>query len=262
MERKTGIIDTHCHLNHSLLVSDLDGILFRSRKAGVTDFVIPGYRYDDWQEILSLCRKKSYLHPALGLHPLFPCEPDALEVLRNLCEREKVVAVGEIGLDFQHGHENFQQQQENFRGQLEIAENLHLPILLHVRKAHDQVLAVLRRSHFSYGGIVHAFNGSRQQAEIYLRLGFVLGYGGMLTWARARKIRKLAAELPLEAIVLETDAPDMVPADKKGLPNSPEYLPDILNALSSLRSESAVEIARQTSANAKKILKLQTAACL
>ncbi|BCL62509.1 hypothetical protein DGMP_32020 [Desulfomarina profundi] len=137
---------------------------------------------------------------------------------------------------------------------------MHLPILLHVRKAHDQVLAVLRQSHFSYGGIVHAFNGSRQQADIYVRLGFVLGYGTMVTWERAKKIRKLAAELPLEAIVLETDAPDMVgPVAQKNLPNSPEYLPNVLEALSLIRRESMEEIARQTSANAKKILNLQTA---
>ena len=254
MERKTELIDTHCHLTHPLLTSDLDGILSRSRKAGVTDFVIPGYSYDSWQEILSLCREKSYLHPALGLHPLFPCKLDALDVLRSLCENEKVVAVGEIGLDFQSGHRDVQKQQELFRGQLDIAKGLHLPILLHVRKAHDQVLAVLRQSHFSYGGIVHAFNGSRQQADIYIRLGFVLGYGTMVTWERAKKIRKLAAELPLEAIVLETDAPDMVPVAQKKLLNSPEYLPNILEALSLIRRESIGEIARQTSVNAKKIL--------
>ena len=259
MERKTTLIDTHCHLNHPLLASDLKGILYRSRTAGVTDFVIPGYNYDGWQTILSLCREKSYLHPALGVHPLFFNETGELKVLQNLCESEKVVAVGEIGLDFQYGRENVQKQQELFRGQLDIAQALHLPVLLHVRKAHDQVLAVLRRSHFRYGGIVHAFNGSRQQADIYLGLGFVLGYGGMLTWERAKKIRKLAAELPLEAIVLETDGPDMAPAEKKDLPNSPENLPMVLKALASLRRESAEEIAFQTSANAKKILNLQTA---
>jgi TatD DNase family protein len=256
MERKTELIDTHCHLNHSLLAADLEGVLVRSRNAGVTDFVIPAYNYEGWHDILLICRERTYLHPALGLHPFYPAGGKEILMLRKLCETEDVVAVGEIGLDFQYGDENFQEQQILFRKQLDIAEELHLPVLLHVRKAHDQVQALLRQSHFTRGGIVHAFNGSRQQADIYLRLGFALGYGGMLTRERAKRIRRLGAELPLEAIVLETDAPDMVPAGKEGFPNSPEYLPEILDALSSLRKEPVEEIAQQTCATARRVLRL------
>ena len=130
-----------------------------------------------------------------------------------------------------------------------------MPVILHVRKAHDQVLAILKRLSIR-GGIVHAFNGSRQQADHYLKMGFKLGYGGTLTYERANRIRKLASELPLTAIVLETDAPDMPLAGRRDKINSPEYLPEILDTLVSLRPESKEEIAAQTSANARQVLHL------
>ncbi|OEU49392.1 MAG: DNAase [Desulfobulbaceae bacterium S5133MH15] len=252
------MIDTHCHLDVEQFQTDLDGILDRSRRSGVSDFVIPGYIASGWDRILTLCSRRPCLHPALGLHPIYldHHQPGNVTELRELSRRGTLVAIGEIGLDFQRGMERNKEQQELFEQQLAIAGDADLPVLLHVRKAHDQLLATLRRSHFSNGGIVHAFNGSRQQADHYIKLGFKLGYGGTLTYDRAKRIRRLAAELPLNSIVLETDAPDIPLAGRRGYANSPEYLPEILDVLTSLRLESKGEIAIQTTINARQVLGL------
>ena len=145
---------------------------------------------------------------------------------------------------------------EIFEAQLSIAREAELPVLLHVRKAHDQVLAALRRIRVP-GGIAHAFNGSLQQAQQYLDLGFKLGFGGTLTYERSKKIRQLAHDLPLDAIVLETDAPDMVVSQHRGERNSPEYLPEILAALVEVREEDASGLAKQTTLNACEVLGIQ-----
>lgn len=253
------IIDTHCHMDAVQFRPDLDAVLARSICAGVTDFVIPGYVRSGWDRILEICADKPYLHPCLGLHPAyFDLHRDEdVEELKELSNRVKLVAIGEIGLDFQKGRESEVVQQNLFEQQLLIAKEADLPVLLHVRKGYDQVLAALRRKRFANGGIVHGFNGSRQQADHYMKLGFKLGYGGTLTYERARRIRKLAAELPLTGIVLETDAPDMPLAGRRGEINSPEYLPEILETLVLLRSETKEEIATQISVNARQILGLE-----
>jgi TatD DNase family protein len=260
MEHCFGIIDTHCHMDMVQFQPDLDAVLDRSLRAGVTDFIIPGYVRSGWDRILEICMQKRCLHPSLGLHPAY-CDfhqnEDVLK-LRELSDRG-LVAIGEIGLDFQQGHEREREQQHLFEQQLSIASEVDLPVLLHVRKGHDQVLVTLKHKQFKNGGIVHAFNGSRQQADHYIKMGFKLGYGGTLTYDRAKRIRKLAAELPLTSIVLETDAPDMPLAGRRGVINSPEYLPEILDTLASLRSESKDEIAIQTSANARQVLGLDCA---
>jgi TatD DNase family protein len=252
------IIDTHCHMDLVQFCSDLGGTLERSECNGVTNFVIPGCLHSGWERILEICKTRPCLHPSLGLHPLyldFHGDED-VEKLRDLGRRDRLVAIGEIGLDFQGGMERSKEQQNLFEQQLAIATEAGLPVLLHVRKAHDQVLVTLRRKRFDNGGIVHAFNGSRQQADHYVKMGFKLGYGGTLTYDRASRIRKLAAELPLSTIVLETDAPDMPLAGRRGEINSPEYLPEILDTLVSLRPESKEEIAARTSANAWQVLDL------
>ena len=258
MEKIFEIIDTHCHMDLVQFSSDLDGILDRSRSSGVTDFVVPGFLHSGWERILEICKTRPCMHPSLGLHPAYLelHGDEHIEELKGLSRRERLVAIGEIGLDFQAGRERYREQQDLFERQLSIADEADLPVLLHVRKAHDQVLATIRRRKFDNGGIVHAFNGSRQQADHYIRMGFKLAYGGTLTYDRASRIRKLARELPLAAIVLETDAPDIPLATRRGEINSPEYLPEILDTLALLRSEPKEEIAARTSVNVRQVLDL------
>ena len=166
------------------------------------------------------------------------------------------VAIGEIGLDYYPEKVDRNAQQQLFEEQLKIAAKAQLPILLHVRKAHDQVMKTLRRKHFSEGGIVHAFSGSYQQACAYIALGFAIGICGTITYDRALRIRKVAAQLPQESLVLETDAPDIPLAGHRGENNHPRYLPEILEVLAALRGERKETTAEYTCANSKRILHL------
>jgi TatD DNase family protein len=165
------------------------------------------------------------------------------------------VAIGEIGLDYFIENLDRDRQQELFETQLRIAREADLPVIVHVRKAHDQVLKTLRRIQVR-GGIIHAFNGSLQQGEQYLELGFRLGFGGTLTYEGSKRIRRLARDLPLSAIVLETDAPDIAVASHRGERNSPEYLPECLAALAEVRGEDPAFLAQATGRNAEAVLGL------
>lgn len=251
------IIDTHCHLDVKEFDTDRQAVLMQARRKGVTAFVVPGIDADHWNRLWSLCANEPDLYPALGLHPLFieRHRDYDLETLKSLLDKRRPVAVGEIGLDFFLKTPDRQRQQALFEAQLELARDAGLPVILHVRKAHDQVLSSLRRTGL-HRGISHAFNGSLQQASKYIDLGFKLGFGGMLTYERSHKLHKLARSLPLQAIVLETDAPDLTVAQHRGERNSPEYLPYCLNALAQLRSEDLETIAHQTTVNAQEVLEL------
>lgn len=252
------LIDTHCHIDVEEFAADRAQVLACARAAGVTRQVVPAIHQPGWAFLRSLCRQEADLLPALGLHPIYLAvhRPEHLEELRRLLADERPVAVGEIGLDYFVEGLDRAAQQTLFEAQLRLAEEFALPVLLHVRKAHDQVLATLRRLKFRQGGIAHAFSGSAQQAERYLELGFKLGFGGTLTYTRSSRIRALAVALPLEAIVLETDAPDIVTAAHRGERNSPEYLPEVLAALAAVRSEDAASLAATTTANARAVLRL------
>lgn len=252
------LIDSHCHIDVSEFDADRAAVLARCRRAGVTRLVVPAVDAARWPGLIALCRAETGLYPALGLHPIYLQQhgDGAVQWLeQQLAITPEVVAIGEIGLDFYVAELDRQQQQVLFEAQLTLARDANLPVLLHIRKAHDQVLSTLRRIRVK-GGIAHAFSGSMEQARQFIELGFKLGFGGTMTYAGANKIRRLARELPLAAIVLETDAPDMVGEAHRGQRNSPEYLPEYLQALAQLRGEDAASIARQTTLNTCQVLGL------
>ncbi len=251
------LIDTHCHLDLDAFDSDREAVIQRCREQGVNRIVIPAVDTEHWDKLLQLCRTQAGLYPALGLHPIY-LDHHRSEHVTQLGERvatERPIAIGEIGLDFYIDDTDRERQQALFEAQLGVARDANLPVLLHVRKAHDQILTTLRRIRVR-GGIAHAFNGSVQQAQQYLDLGFKLGFGGMLTYERSNKLRRLARELPLQGIVLETDAPDMTPVAHRGERNSPEYLPECLAALAEVRGETPDYLAAQTTRNATEVLGL------
>lgn len=251
------LIDTHCHLDVSEFDADRAAVVARAHAAGVSDFVVPGIYRDQWPALLAFCRGGPGRHPALGLHPVYldrHSNADLAELPRWV-ERERPVAIGEIGLDFYVPNLDRTRQQTVFERQLAVARAFGLPVLLHVRKAHDAMLQTLRRVG-SAGGICHAFNGSLQQARQYIELGFKLGFGGMLTYERSTKLRALARDLPLDAIVLETDAPDLTVASHRFARNSPEYLPEVLQALADVRHADPLEVATLTTATARALLRL------
>jgi TatD DNase family protein len=251
------IIDSHCHLDVPAFDADRRAVLQHARDSGVRGIVVPGVTAAGWDGLWTLCAGEADLYPALGLHPVYldTHTPVDLDRLRAWLADHRPVAVGEIGLDFYLDGLDRARQQALFESQLELAREANLPVILHVRKSHDQVLATLKRIRVP-GGIAHAFNGSLQQAQQYLDLGFRLGFGGMLTYERSGRLRALARQLPAEALVLETDAPDMVVAQHRGERNSPEYLPQVLAALAEVRGEPAVALAAQTTANVRDVLEL------
>jgi TatD DNase family protein len=253
------LIDTHCHLDIEEFAPRFDLLLTRAREAGVQRMVLPGVDQAGWDRMLELCRARQGLYPAPGLHPMYLSlhRSGHLEDLEKLTRTADLVAIGEIGLDYYIEGSDRAAQQELFERQLEIASRARLPILLHVRKAHDQIMKTLRAKRFSHGGIVHAFSGSAEQARQYIKLGFGIGLCGTLTYDRARRIRAIAVELPQEAIVLETDAPDIPLANHRGENNLPEFLPEILGTLAELRNEPSAETARYTTANAERLLGLK-----
>jgi TatD DNase family protein len=246
------LIDTHCHLDAAEYDADRDVVVQQAHAAGVRQIVIPAVERANFAVVSDTCRRYSGCFPAYGIHPLFvgrAAESD-LEVLRNVLSDTTVVAVGEIGLDFYVQDHDIALQEYYFVEQLKIARDYDLPVILHVRRAVDAILKHLRRIKVR-GGIAHAFNGSYPQAETFMALGFKLGFGGAMTYDRALRIRALARVLPLEAIVLETDAPDMPPAwlGQRGR-NSPAELPRIAQVLAELRGEQLDHIAAATSHNA------------
>lgn len=253
------IIDTHCHLDVSDFDADRSEVLDSCHAAGISKLIIPAIESSTWPKLLELCQSTKGLYPALGLHPVFieQHQTDDIFKLEQLLDNSSPVAIGEIGLDFYLKHLDQEKQLALFEQQLLIAKNHQLPVILHVRKAHDQVLQLLKKTKVE-GGFCHAFNGNMQQAEKYISLGFKLGFGGTLTYQNSSKIHALARSLPLESIVLETDAPDMVVESHRGQRNSPAYIIESLNALANIRKEDVEVIARQTTLNANQVIDFST----
>ena len=250
------IIDTHCHLDFSDFDADRQAVIRRARALSVDGFIIPGVVRSRWDNLIRLCQAHAGFYYALGLHPMFMehHRPHHMDDLQVYVEAHQPVAIGETGLDFYHAGPS-QKQIQVFEAQLALACDADLPVILHVRKAHQDVLRCLKKYPVK-GGVVHAFNGSLQQAEHYQRHNFKFGIGGMLTYARSGKLRRLARALPLESIMLETDSPDMTVEQHRGERNSPEYLGYCLHALAEVKNLTKEEVASATSANARDLFNL------
>jgi len=256
-------IDTHCHLDAAAFAGEEDLIAQRSARLGVSCIVIPAVERANFATVAALAQRQSNCRYALGIHPMCVAGADEsdLHVLRDMLPAaladSRLVAIGEIGLDYfvpELRDGPLRIKQEYFYAeQLKIARDFGLPVLLHVRRSQDDILKYLRRISVP-GGIAHAFNGSMQQAQSFIGLGCKLGFGGAMTFTRALQIRRLAAGLPLEAIVLETDAPDIAPSWLNPQRNSPEQLPRIGAVLAELRGMAEGEVAQATAANAHAVM--------
>lgn len=253
-----GLIDTHCHLDAAEFDGDRDAVVAAAKVGAggtaVDAIVIPAVERANFGAVASVCRDYPGCAPAWGIHPMYVdrARPEDLDALRAVLTGP-AVAVGEIGLDRHAEPRDDARQLFYFTAQLKIAAEFGLPVLLHVRKAIDPILKCLRETRVP-GGIAHAFNGSHEQAQEFIRLGFKLGFGGAMTFEGSKRIRALAADLPLDAIVLETDAPDIPPAWKKGGRNTPADLVPIAETLAKLRSLPLDELAAATTANALAVL--------
>jgi len=245
------LVDTHCHLDDREFDDDRDAVLARARNSGVSDIVIPAIDAANWDAVRALCDGQPGLFAAYGLHPLCLAahRPEHLDALRDRVRREHPVAVGECGLDYFVEDLDREQQQGIFDAQLRIARDFDLPVIVHARRAVDAVIASLRRIG-GLRGVVHSFSGSLQQAEQLWTLGFRLGLGGPVTYPRANRLRRLAATMPLEYLLLETDAPDQPGAGHQGARNEPGYVLEVARTIAELRGASLEAIAEATTRNA------------
>jgi TatD DNase family protein len=258
---KIELIDSHCHLDFTEFDANRERLIEDCVDLGVTKIIVPGVSADTWQRTLTLCRDHASLYPALGLHPYFIKQHQTkhLATLDDQLRNDKsIIAVGEIGLDFYDKAllaQTREHQLEIFEQQLILAKEYELPVIIHNRKAHDVCIQLLAKYQLK-GGIIHAFSGSIQQAQKYSKMGYLLGFGGLATWPRSRRLRTLLEQLKPSQIALETDAPDMKPFGVNSKHNSPEYLPLIGKEIAKIQDTSLAELALETNNSIQRLFNI------
>lgn len=251
------LVDSHCHLDAPEFDPDREAVLARARAAGVLQQVIPAIEAAGWPQLRQVCADQPGLFPAYGLHPMFLSahRPEHLPLLADWIRREQPLAVGECGLDFFVEGLDAQAQHHYFDGQLRLARDFDLPVIVHARRAVEAVIASIKRIG-GLRGVVHSFSGSPEQARQLWELDFMLGIGGPVTYERANRLRGLVADMPLDCLLLETDAPDQPDASIRGQRNEPARLPAICATIAGLRGVAPALIAAATTANARRLFKL------
>ncbi len=249
-------IDSHCHLDFAK-IGVVEAALAQASKNGVSHFVVPSVGHCNWQHVLSLSLDYAQIHAALGVHPYFIEQDNKLSLLSALAtkHREQIVAIGEIGLDGAIDTP-LDSQLSTFTKQIELAKELALPVICHAHKAYDPLLKQLRHYQLACGGVIHGFSGSLVQAKEFIKLGFKLGVGGVITYERAKKTRKVFSDIGLDHLILETDAPDMPIYGKQGQPNAPENIPIIARALADVTQQPIEDVAKITTQNTKSLFNL------
>ncbi|WP_028023804.1 TatD family hydrolase [Enterovibrio calviensis] len=255
------MIDTHCHFDFPPFDTDANEWVIRSQKAGVHHLIVPAVAVSNWKRVAGLANSHRSISFALGLHPVWLAShhEDDIKALDEALSQapDGCIAVGECGLDFAIDNPEPERQKMFLRAQLTLAEKYQLPVILHCRKAHNELLQILNEFP-KVNGILHAFSGSEQIGLNYIRRGFLLGIGGTITYERANKTRNAVKALPLSSMVLETDAPDMPIFGFQGEPNLPERLPLIAKALSEIKGVDVEEIIQATSQNAEACFAFRT----
>ncbi len=251
------LIDSHCHLDAPEFDADRAAVLARARAAGVVAQIIPAVTAASFEQLAQLTAAEADLHAAYGLHPMFLSEhqPEHLRTVRERLASGAAVAVGECGLDFFVEGLDPDLQREFFLAQVELAREFKLPLILHARRAVEEVIATLRRAG-GVSGVVHSYSGSEEQARQLWKLGFCLGIGGPITFDRAQRLRRIVASMPIEFLLLETDAPDQPDQWHRGQRNEPAHLLAVAATIAELRGVSPDEIAQATSANARRLFGL------
>lgn len=252
-------IDSHCHLDFGCFSDQIATLLKQLHQADITKLIIPATQASRWEKVEQLCTRYSPLYYALGIHPHFLAsfqEQDLTILAAKLSKRsKKCIALGEIGLD-KYAAADDMLQESIFLKQLAIAQQFKLPIILHCVKKQGRVLTLLKESKFNCGGVYHAFSGSVEVANEFIQLGFKLGIGGIITYPHSVKVRETVKVLPVESIVLETDAPDMPIYQQQTATNTPLNIIAIFNVLTQLRNESKSQLATQLYTNVSNIFPL------
>ncbi len=248
------LADSHVHLDAEAFDTDRDAVIDRAHGAGIRHMVVPAIDLDSWRRIRDLCAGRTGIHPAYGLHPLYLARhlPAHLDRLEEWLSDNSAVAVGEIGLDFHQAELDPDRQRFYFTSQLQLARERNLPVIVHARQALEEVSLTLRRSG-GLRGVVHSFSGSEQQAKQLWDLGFYLGIGGPVTYDRARRLRRIVANMPIEFLLLESDAPDQPNAAHRGQRNEPARITEVLRCVAALRGEPEQFVAEATTANTRRL---------
>lgn len=252
------LVDTHCHLDLDRFDADRAEVLERARAAGVDRLIVIGFAPERWESGLALARSDPGIFCAVGLHPTEAERyDDAIEAeIRRLAGDPRVVAIGEIGLDYHWESATPRAQRRSFEHQIALAKALDLPFIIHQRDAAGDTLDILRATNPPHRGVMHCFTGDLDLAEACLDLGLDLGLGGAITFRKAEALQEAARSVPLERIVLETDAPYMTPSPHRGERNEPAYVRLVAERLANLRELPLETIAEATSATAERLFQL------
>jgi len=253
------LIDSHCHLDDDRFDADRDAVIARARAQGVAEIVLPATTANRWGKVKQVAEDYEGVYAAYGLHPMF-IEQHQTTHLRELDEwldREKPVAVGECGLDFFQSRVDEKWQVQLFCEQLQLAKNHSLPVIVHVRKAMDQVISLLRKNNHAAGGVIHSFAGSLQQAQQLVDLNFKLGIAATVDFDRARKLRTVVAEIDEQALLLESDAPDQAGKNHRGERNEPGFIVEHFSTMAMLRNVSEAALRQTLNDNTRSLFKFK-----
>jgi TatD DNase family protein len=250
------LFDTHAHLNAIQYEEDLEEVIQRAKSEDVTDIVVVGFDRDTIRRAMELTEQYDMIYAAVGWHPVDAIDmtDDDLEWIKELASHPKVVAIGEMGLDYYWDKSPKDIQKEVFRKQIQLAKEVQLPIIIHNRDATEDVVKILQEENASeVGGIMHCFTGSLEVAKQCIDMNFYLSFGGPVTFKNAKKPKEVAKEIPIDRLLIETDCPYLTPHPFRGKRNEPSYVKYVAEQIAELRELSVEEVAKKTSDNAKKL---------
>ena len=252
---KPMILESHAHYDSRKFDEDREELLNSMQENGVGTIINAGATWKSVTTGLELANQYPFVYAALGLHPdeVGDLNEERFEILKAECQKEKVVAVGEIGLDYYWDNESHDIQKKWFIRQLELARNLNLPVIIHSRDAAEDTLKIMKEHAQGMRGVIHCFSYSKEMAEEYVKLGFHIGVGGVVTFKNGKKLKEVVEAIPIERILLETDSPYLAPEPNRGKRNSSLYLPHIAQMIADLKGLSYEEVVAQTERNSREL---------
>ncbi len=256
---KPMIFDSHAHYDSEQFNEDREALLLSMEEQGVGTIVNSGASWDSVTEVVELAQKYPFVYAAVGMHPdeVGDLNEERFAYLQSQCQKEKVVAVGEIGLDYYWDNESHDVQKKWFIRQLELAREFDLPVIIHSRDAAADTLEIMQEYGQGLRGVIHCFSYSLELAREYVKMGFHIGIGGVVTFKNGRKLKEIAAEIPLERILLETDCPYLAPVPFRGKRNCSAYISYVAQEIANLRGISYEEVVAQTELNGKKLFHIE-----
>ena len=255
------VIDTHCHLDMISSGEDIGKIVSRAAARGISRIITIGIDIESSKKAIDIAEKHETVYASVGIHPhnVQGLQDNSYNELEKLCDNSKVVAYGEIGLDFVKQYAPQHVQLEHYARQIELAKKVRLPLMIHDREAHDEILHILKKeAPFAAAGVMHCFSGDWSLAKQVLDLGFLISIPGVVTFTKASTLHEVAQKIPLDKLILETDAPFLTPDPYRGRTNIPEYVLYTAKKVAELRGITVEEVARSTTDNAQKLFNIQT----